>query len=48
MDVQVLLRGEMPKQRDEITPEYLKFFNHYVTTSGDFMKQPPKIQGLVC
>jgi hypothetical protein len=46
MDVQILLRGEMPKPRDEISPEYLKFFNHYVTTSGDFMKQPPKIKAM--
>jgi hypothetical protein len=46
MDIQVLLRGEMPKPRDEITPEYLKFFNHYITTSGNFMKQPPKIKAM--
>lgn len=44
MDIQVLLRGEMPKQRDEITPEYLKFFNTYVTSSGDFMKQTDLIK----
>lgn len=46
MDIQILLRGELPNKRDEITPEYLKFFNHYVTSSGDFMKQPDKIKSL--
>lgn len=46
MDIQVLLRGEMPKDRDEISPEYLKFFNKYITTSGQFMKQTDKIKGL--
>lgn len=46
MDIQILLRGEMPKQRDEITPEYLAYFNKYVTTSGDFMRQPDVIKAL--
>lgn len=44
MDIQVLLRGEQPEERDEITPEYLKFFNHYVTSNGAFRKQPDKIK----
>lgn len=44
MDIQVLLRGEQPEQRDEITPEYLKFFNHYVTTNGALLKAPDKIK----
>ena len=44
MDIQVLLRGEKPEQRDEINPEYLKFFNHYVTSNGTFLKQSDKIK----
>lgn len=46
MDIQILLRGEMPKPRDEISPEYLKFFNNYVTSSGQFMKQDDMIKAL--
>lgn len=46
MDIQILLRGESPKPRDEITPEYLKFLNNYMTSSGDFMKQDDKIKAL--
>lgn len=46
MDIQVLLRGEMPQQRDDITPEYLQFFNKWMTTSGLFMKQDDKIKSL--
>lgn len=46
MDIQVLLRGELPKPRDEISPEYLKFMNAYMTSSGDFMKQPDIIKHL--
>lgn len=46
MDIQILLRGEMPKPRDDINPEYLKFFNNYITSNGEFMKQPDKIKAL--
>lgn len=46
MDIQVLLRGEMPEPRDEISPEYLKFLNNYMTSSGNFMKQDDKIKSL--
>lgn len=46
MDIQVLLRGETPEQRDEISPEYLKFMNNYMTSSGDFMKQDDRIKSL--
>lgn len=44
MDIQELLRGEQPKQRDEITPEYLKFFNHYVTTNGALLHASDKVK----
>lgn len=44
MDIQILLRGEKPKDRDDISPEYLKFFNTYVTTNGSFLKQPQNIK----
>lgn len=46
MDIQILLRGDMPEPRDEISPEYLKFLNTYMTSSGDFMKQPDLIKHL--
>lgn len=46
MDIQVLLRGELPEPRDEISPEYLKFFNNYITSSGNFLKQDDKIKYL--
>jgi hypothetical protein len=42
MDIQVLLRGEMPKERDLISPEYLSFLNKYMTSNGEFMHQPDK------
>lgn len=46
MDIQVLLRGEMPNERDEISPEYLKFFNNFVTSDGGFLKSEDRIKGL--
>lgn len=46
MDIQILLRGEMPEERDEISEEYLKFFNNYLVTSGVFMKQKNDIKAL--
>jgi hypothetical protein len=46
MDIQILLRGEMPKPRDDITPEYLRFLNNYMTSSGNFMKQEDDIKSL--
>lgn len=35
MDIQILNAGELPTPRDEITPDYLNFFNQYMT-SGDY------------
>lgn len=46
MDIQILLRGEMPDPRDEITPEYLQFINKYITSDGQFMKQPDLIKSM--
>lgn len=43
MDIQILNSGEMPKIRDEISPEYLKFMNNYMT-SGEFDKQPDLVK----
>lgn len=45
MDVQVLNAGEMPKVRDEITPEYIAFMNNYML-GGDFEKQPDLVKSL--
>lgn len=39
MDIQVLNGGEMPKIRDEYSPDYLNFVNNYML-GGDFEKQP--------
>jgi hypothetical protein len=46
MDIQVLLRGEMPKPRNEISPDYLKYLNNYMTSNGDFMKEPDLIKSM--
>jgi hypothetical protein len=44
MDIQVLLRGEMPKERDEYSSEYLHFLNNYMVSSGVFAKQEDDIK----
>lgn len=46
MDIQILNSGAIPKPRDEITAEYLAFFNQYMLT-GDYIKavkEKPEIQ----
>lgn len=43
MDIQILNAGEMPKPKDEVSPEYLKFMNNYML-GGDFNKQPDLIK----
>lgn len=46
MDIQILNAGEMPKLRDEVTAEYIAFFNQYMT-SGDYQRAvagKPEIQ----
>jgi len=45
MDIQILNRGEMPRPRDEIAPEYLGFMNQYML-GGDFEKQPDLVKQL--
>jgi hypothetical protein len=45
MDIQILNGGEMPKEHDEITPEYLKFLNNYMI-SGEFDKKPDNVKSL--
>lgn len=48
MDIQILNAGELPKPRDEVSAEYLSFFNKYMT-SGDYQKAiagKPEIQSL--
>jgi hypothetical protein len=37
MDIQILNRGEVPKQRDDVSAEYLAFFNKYMTT-GEYKR----------
>jgi hypothetical protein len=45
MDVQILLRGELPDTRNEISQEYLQFMTNYML-GGDFDKQPPIVKQL--
>lgn len=45
LDIEILLRGEVPKQRDEVTPSYLRMFNKFMA-GGEFIKQPTFIQQL--
>lgn len=45
MDIQLLLAGQMPKIRDEISPEYLSFFNKYMT-SGTYIQTPDNIKAI--
>lgn len=48
MDIQILNAGALPKPRDEITAEYLAFFNKYMT-SGDYQSAiagKPEVQSL--
>lgn len=43
MDVQILLGGQIPKQRNEYPPSYFKYMQTFMV-SGDFAKQPPLIK----
>lgn len=45
MDIQLLLAAQMPQIRDEISPEYLDFFNKYMT-SGTYIQQPDNIKAI--
>jgi len=45
LDVQILLGGEIPKQRKEYPPAYFKYIQDFMI-SGDFMKQPDDIKML--
>ena len=48
MDIQILNRGEMPELRDEITADYIAFFNRYMI-SPDYrkaVKDKPEVQQL--
>lgn len=42
MDIQILNAGSMPKERPEISPEYLAFFNNYIVT-GTYQNQTTPI-----
>lgn len=46
MDIQILNAGEMPKQRDEISPEYLQFFNNYMVTGTYQNMTTPTVKAL--
>lgn len=45
MDIQILNGGEMPKERDEVTPNYLKFMNNYMV-GGEFAHLKDSIKAL--
>jgi hypothetical protein len=45
MDIQILIRGQMPKMRDEINPTYLKTMNEYMLT-GQFESRPDMVKNM--